>query len=119
MVYCDMVDEMSIIGGSGDSSGLVLPGNAMQRIELQIIDDPANARVYKGPGHYAATRAQEVLRRIEGAFPQLRFDSANDCRLESLSAVAVFAGQIESVEFIAVLAGALDSTGTRIAPLVR
>lgn len=91
----------------------------MERIDLQIIDDPANTRVYKGPGHYAATRAQDVIRRIEVAFPQLRFVSANDCRLESLNAIAEFAGQIESVEFTAVLADALDSTGTRIAPLAR
>jgi hypothetical protein len=107
VVYCGMFVNVG------------LPGEAMQRIELQIIDDPANARVYKGPGHYAATRALKVIRRIETAFPQLRFDSANDCRLDSLNAVAMFAGQIESVEFIAVLADALDSTGTRIAPLAR
>ena len=87
----------------------------MERIELRIIDDPGNARVYKGPGHYAATRAQAAIRRIEAAFPQLHFRVATDQRLASLDAVALVTRPIPSVDFIDVVAAALDATGTRIA----
>lgn len=87
----------------------------MERIELRIIDDPGNARVYKGPGHYAATRAQTAIRRIEAAFPQLQFQLSGDQRLASLTAVAFVPAPIPSVEFIDVVSAALDATGTRIA----
>ena len=87
----------------------------MERIELRIIDDPKNARVYKGPGHYAATRAQTAIRTIEAAFPQLQFRLSGDQKLASLTAVAFVAEPIASIEFIDIVAAALEATGTRIA----
>ena len=87
----------------------------MERIELRIIDDPGNTRVYKGPGHYAATRAQTAIRRIEAAFPQIHFRVAPDQRLASLNAVALVPAPIDSTTFIDVVAEALEATGTRVA----
>jgi len=89
----------------------------MERITLDLIDDPANVRVFKGPGHFAATRAESAIRKLESAFPQLRFEINADRSLSNLKATAVVGTPISSEEFIDVLAEALASTGTRVAPL--
>ena len=89
----------------------------MERIELRIVDDPRNASVYKGPGHYAATRAQAVIRKIQEAFPQLTFEVSSDHLLAWLKATAIVAEPIASADFIAVLSAALEATGTRMAPV--
>ena len=91
----------------------------VEQIELRIVDDPSNARVYKGPGHVAATRAQAALRKVEEAFPQLHFDVVSDHQLASVKATAVVDGVIGSGDFIEVLSAALAATGTRVAPLAR
>jgi hypothetical protein len=87
----------------------------VEQIELHLVDDPANACVYKGPGHYAATRAQAAVHRIKQAFPHLRFKLASDHQLASLRATAVVDAPIESDAFIAVLSEAMSATGTRMA----
>jgi hypothetical protein len=89
----------------------------MEKIELRFVDDPANVRVYKGPGHYPATRAQIALRKVEQRFPQLSFTVASDRQLSSLRAFATLAEPIESVQFIDALSEALEETGTRMASL--
>jgi len=91
----------------------------VEQIELRIVDDPSNARVYKGPGHFAATRAQAALRKVEEAFPQLRFEVVSDHQLASLKATALVEAPIGSGDFIAVLSEALAATGTRVAPVAR
>ena len=88
----------------------------MEQIQLEIIDDPANASVFKGPGHFAATRAESAIRQIESAFPQLRFELNVDRHLSNLKATALVRTAISSEEFISVLSEALAATGTRIAP---
>ena len=89
----------------------------MEQIMLDIVDDPANAGVFKGPGHFAATRAESAVRILEKAFPQLCFEINADRSLSNLKATALVRSPISSDEFIGVLADALASTGTRIAPL--
>lgn len=91
----------------------------VEQIELRIVDDPSNVSVYKGPGHYAATRAQIAIRKVEEAFPHLRFEVVSDHQLASLKATAVVGVPIGSGDFIAVLTEALAATGTRVAPAAR
>jgi len=87
----------------------------VEKIELLIVDDPANSRVYKGPGYYAATRAQAAVHKVQQAFPHLRFKLASDHQLASLKATAEVASPLEPDAFIAVLSEALAATGTRVA----
>jgi len=89
----------------------------MEQITLDIIDDPANVGVFKGPGHFAATRAESAIRKLESAFPQLCFEINADRSLSNLKATAVVRTPISSDEFIGVLTEALASTGTRVAPV--
>jgi hypothetical protein len=89
----------------------------MEQILLEIIDDPANIRVFKGPGHFAATRAESVIRKLEAAFPTLRFEIFVDGNLSKLKATAVVRSEISPEEFIGALKDALTSTGTRVSPL--
>ena len=98
---------------------LQLTDCAVEQIELRLIDDPKNTRVFKGPGHYAATRAQAAIHKLQQAFPQLQFKLASDAQLSSLRATAEVAEPIPSDEFIAALKDAMDATGVRIAPLPR
>lgn len=86
---------------------------------MNIVDDPANARVFKGPGHFAATRAESAIRKLQSAFPQLLFEIDFDRRLEKLRATAVVGTPISSNDFIAALTQALAETGTRMAPVER
>jgi hypothetical protein len=88
----------------------------MEQIFLDIVDDPTNARVFKGPGHFAATRAESAIRKLEAAFPQLRFEIQVDHNLSALKAVATVRITISSSEFIDVLKEALAATGTRVTP---
>jgi len=89
----------------------------MEQITLELIDDPANVHVFKGPGHFAATRAEAAIRKLESAFPQLRFEINADRSLSNLKATAIVRAPISSDEFIGVLSEALTATGTRMAPL--
>jgi hypothetical protein len=89
----------------------------MEKIELNIVDDPENNDVFKGPGHYPATRAKAALCKLEDAFPQLHFDIAVDGRLAWVKATAIVTIAISSNDFITTLSDALTSTGTRIAPI--
>ena len=88
----------------------------MEHIELRLIDDPTNARVFKGPGHYAATRAQAAIHKLQQTFPQLQFKLSSDPKLSALHATAEVSAPIEPDEFIAALKEAMEATGTRIAP---
>ena len=88
----------------------------MEQISLDIIDDPANERVFKGPGHFAATRAESAIRKLEAAFPQLRFEIRVDRNLSTLKATAAVRSAISSNEFMDVLKDALAATGTRVVP---
>jgi len=89
----------------------------MEQIMLEIIDDPANVGVYKGAGHLAATRAESAIRMLESAFPQLHFEINVNHGLSNLKATAIVHSPIDSDEFIGVLTQALETTGTRVAPL--
>ena len=88
----------------------------MQSIHLTIVDDPSNVRVYKGPGHYAATRAQTALRSLEQLFPPLSFEATSDRYLTSLRVTAKIDESVPTERFSIALAEALASTGTRLAP---
>jgi hypothetical protein len=89
----------------------------MEQITLDIVDDPANVRVFKGPGHFAATRAEAAIRKLESVFPQLRFEVGANRDLTSLKATALVHTPIRSEEFMDALTEALVLTGTRMAPL--
>jgi len=84
----------------------------MLQINLTIVDDPSNHLVYKGAGHWAATRAEAALRLLEQALPNLRFDSRRDDRYARLRASASLPGQVQAEGFIEALTRALAATGT-------
>lgn len=85
-------------------------------VAFTIIDDPSNDVVYKGAGHYAATRGETAIRLVENNFPPLRFEISSERNLGALHAKAHIDFPIESNAFMLVLASALTSTGTRLAP---
>lgn len=88
----------------------------MEQIQFEIIDDPANARVFKGPGHFTTTRAETAIRQLEAAFPELRLQTRSDPGLSNLVVSGYVRADISSDEFIRVLTEAMTATGTRMAP---
>lgn len=89
-----------------------------QDVAFTIVDDPKNESVYKGPGSYAATRAESAVRTVEDAFPPLRFALRAERNLTALHVRARVPPSVENDAFLVVLSKALASTGTRLAPIV-
>lgn len=78
-----------------DKPESAMPDKRGQDVTFTIVDDPKNESVYKGPGSYAATRAESAVRAVERVPPS-----------------------VENAAFLVVLSKALASTGTRLAPIV-
>lgn len=97
------------------SGGEYEPASTVE-VAFTIVDDPSNDSVYKGAGHYAATRGETAIRLIEGNFPPLRFDLVFERNLGSLHVRAQIDFPIETNAFLLILESALTSTGTRLAP---
>lgn len=92
--------------------------NAGQDVIFTIVDDPENGSVFKGPGSYAATRAESAVHAVEEAFPPLRFELRSEKNLTALHVQARVPPSVENEAFLVVLSKALASTGTRLAPIV-
>lgn len=96
--------------GSPDENG--------QDVAFTLVDDPKNETVYKGHGSYAATRAETAIQTVEKAFPPLRFELRFEKDLTALHVRARVRSSVDNDAFLVVLSGALESTGTRLAPVV-
>lgn len=92
--------------------------NGGQDVAFTLVDDPKNDSVYKGPGSYAASRAENAIRAVEQAFPPLRFTLRFEKILTALHVEARVPPSVDNAAFLAVLSSALASTGTRLAPVV-
>jgi hypothetical protein len=94
------------------------PDTSSQAVAFTIVDDPENGSVFKGPGSYAATRAESAVHAVEKAFPPLRFELRLEKNLSALHVQAQVPSSVENDVFLAVLSKALASTATRLAPIV-
>jgi hypothetical protein len=94
------------------------PDKGGQDVMFTIVDDPENESVFKGPGSYAATRAESAVHAVEEAFPPLRFELRSERNLTALHVQARVPSLVENEAFLVILSKALASTGTRLAPIV-
>lgn len=94
------------------------PDKSAQDVMFTIVDDPKNESVFKGPGSYAATRAESAVHAVEEAFPPLRFELRSERNLTALHVQARVPPSVENEAFLVILSKALASTGTRLAPIV-
>lgn len=101
-----------------DTPESATPDKRGQDVTFTIVDDPKNESVYKGPGSYAATRAESAVRAVGEAFPPLRFTLRPERNLTALHVQAQVPPSVENAAFLVVLSKALASTGTRLAPIV-
>lgn len=94
------------------------PDETGQGVAFTIVDDPKNESVYKGPGSYAATRAETAVHDVEKAFPSLHFELRFERNLTALHVQARVRSSVDNEILLAALSKALKSTGTRLAPIV-